>query len=81
MPPPKLRNKMATDYLEQRLEVGDTVVFQELHYRHFVIGIIEGITEQKVKIQYASVKKGFTEEHFIYQNHKQVIKLPNGVYV
>ena len=67
---------MAVDYLGQELHVGDTVVFEELKYRHFETGIIAKITPKKVRIEYTSKKWGYESEYVTYQEPKQVIKVP-----
>lgn len=63
----------ATDFLENKIEVGDPVIFTELNYRNFMRGEIIRITPKMCVISYR--KSGRESLSECKQFHDQVIKI------
>lgn len=66
---------MATDFLNNQININDEVIFTRLGYRELQIGTVTKITDYFVFIDYADSKFGKDSNYItnIKQYHKQVI--------
>lgn len=62
---------MAKDFVGEELVIGDAVVFMEIAYRNLLLGVVERVTDRKVRIAYQV--RGV--EDMCMQFHNQVVKV------
>jgi hypothetical protein len=63
---------MAKDFLGRELEIGDEVVFMQIHYRGLMKGTIKKLSPKKATIEHEKTNLCSTES---VQFHDQLIKI------